>query len=74
MPYKTENDERRISMFVFLPFKNTPTAINDFLNEFTFYGLMEFLHITNRIPQLVDVEFPKISLDVTYKSLENVIV
>lgn len=74
MPYKTENDEKRISMFVFLPLKNTPTAINDFLNEFTFYDLMEYLLDTKTTPQLVDVEFPKITLDVTYGSLKNVIV
>lgn len=70
MPYKTKNDERPISMQVFLPLKNTPTAVNELIDNLRVEDINEVWD--RRVMQLVDVEFPKMSMDVSYDSLADV--
>lgn len=62
LPYSVEDSA--ISMFVYLPIENTPTAVDELLSKFSVKTIHEAL--TAGSVQEVDVEFPKISLDGSY--------
>lgn len=62
MPYESEG--QAISMFVFLPNENSPTAVNELLGQFTTESINKAK--TEGSVEMVDVEFPKLSLTGDY--------
>lgn len=63
MPYET--DDNSLSMFVFLPCENTPTAVDDLLCKISTKTISEASR--GNQPQKVHLQFPKMSLDGEYK-------
>lgn len=63
MPYKTEDDS--VSMFVYLPLENTPTAVDDLLSKITSRTIEQALR--GAAPRKVDVKFPKMNLNGEYE-------
>lgn len=68
MPYEhSSNVERHMMMIVFLPNKNTPTAVDDMLDRFTDKTVVDVqLRLAKSYPEEVDILFPKISIEGTY--------
>ena len=62
MPYQMKDES--ISMFVFLPNENSPTAVDDLLNKMSFETIMQALG--GKQQETVIVKFPKMSLDGEY--------
>lgn len=62
MPYQGEN--QAISMIVFLPLKNSATAVDKLLTKFTTETINKAM--TQGKLEMVDVEFPKLSLKGDY--------
>lgn len=67
MPY--EGEDQAITMFIYLPLENTPTAVDDLLEKMSPETIQEASK--GKIPQDVDVQLPKMSLEGSYE-LNNV--
>lgn len=63
MPYVGE--DQAITMTVYLPLENTPTAVDDLLTKMTTKTIRQALK--GNIPQKVHVEFPKMALEGDYE-------
>lgn len=63
MPYKT--DDNSVSMFVYLPLENTPTAVDDLLSKISSRTIEQALSEARL--RTVDVKFPKINLNGEYE-------
>lgn len=63
MPY--EGADQSITMTVYLPLENTPIAVDDLVEKMTTDTIRQALRLG--IPQEVDVEFPKMSLEGGYE-------
>lgn len=66
MPYKTEDDS--VSMFVYLPLENTPTAVDDLLSKISSKTIKQALRGVE--PRKVDVKFPRMKLGGEYELLK----
>lgn len=64
-----QDADQAISMFIYLPYENTPTAVDDVLEKFT---AETFDKLNDGMNGQVDVELPKIVLKGEYV-LSNVI-
>lgn len=67
MPYKT-NDGNTISMFAFLPLKNSPAAVDNLLKKMSTSTIEAIGHEASKT--VVDVKFPKIELKKEYKLMQ----
>lgn len=63
MPY--DGEDQSITMYVYLPLENTPTAVDDLVEKMTTKTIRRALKGT--MPQQIDVQFPKISLEGNYE-------
>lgn len=61
LPFQDAN--QAISMFIYLPYENTPTAVDDVLDKFT---AETFDRLSDGMNGKVDVEIPKITLKGEY--------
>lgn len=74
MKYEHSSDVKmHMAMIVFLPRKNSPTAVDEMLDGFTDLTVLDVLKNVeeDRFPGTVDVEFPKLSEESTF-SLDGV--
>lgn len=67
LPY--DGEDQSVTMYVFLPLENTPTAVDELVEKMTTETIRHALRRTT--PQKLDVQFPKISLEGNYE-LNNV--
>lgn len=63
MPY--EGEDQAITMYIYLPLENKPTAVDDLLDNMTTETIRQALR--GEIPQDVDVQLPKMSLEGNYE-------